>query len=296
MGELRDRMDGDLLLRGVAAVTRAESLRCGRQLAAHCRRSPAALGAEDIRAYLFHLARTLHYSPANLKMHVAALTFLYPVTLNRPEVVERIPYPKVPRTLLDIPSPGEGAKVLAAVRSPKYRMLLFCAYGAGRRVSEACNLCGGDIDDQRRVIHVRSGKGARDRYAILSPVLLDARRQYYRAARPEKPFLFPGNIPGQPVRPEGVQTAVRIALAPSGVSKRITPHTLRHAFAPHSLEAGTDLRIIQVVLGHAPIRTTTRYLHVSTRLIASTRSPLDAIAAEIGQAGAHPEPPPPRQP
>ena len=146
MGELRDRMEGDLLLRGVAAVTRAEYLRCARQLAAHYRRSPAELGAEDLRAYLLHLARTLHYSPANLKMHVAALKFLYTVTLNRPEVVERIPYPKVPRTLLDIPSPAEVAKVLAAVRSPKYRMLLFCAYGAGLRVSEACKRCVGDID------------------------------------------------------------------------------------------------------------------------------------------------------
>lgn len=290
MGELRDRMEGDLLLRGLAEVTRAEYLRCARQFAAHYRRSPAELGAEDVRAYLFHLARTLNYSPANLKMHVAALKFLYTVTLNRPEVVERIPYPKVPRTLLDIPSPTEVAKVLAAVRSPKYRMLLFCAYGAGLRVAEACHLCVGDIDGKRMVIHVRSGKGARDRYAILSPVLLDSLRQYYRAERPEKPLLFPGNIPGQPVRPEGVQTTVRIALAHSGVSKRITPHTLRHAFATHSLEAGTDLRVIQVLLGHANIRTTTRYLHVSTRLIASTRSPLDAIAPEIRDATESDEP------
>lgn len=284
MGELRDRMEGDLLLRGVAAVTRKEYLRCARALAAHYRRSPAELGAEQVRDYLLHLTRNLHYSAANLKMHVAAIKFLYGVTLNRPDVVDRIPYPKVPRTLLDIPSPGEVAKVLAAVRSPKYRVLLFCAYGAGLRVSEACNLCIGDIDDQRMVIHVRGGKGARDRYAMLSPVLLDALRRYYRAERPEKPYLFPGNIAGQPVRPEGVQTAVRIALTHSGVSKRITPHTLRHAFATHSLEAGTDLRVIQVLLGHATIRTTTRYLHVSTRLIASTRSPLDAIAPEMRAA------------
>jgi site-specific recombinase XerD len=214
-------------------------------------------------------------------MRVAALKFLYTVTLNRPEVVARIPYPKVPRVLLDIPSPGEVAKVLGALRAPKYRMLLCCAYGSGLRVSEACNLCIGDLDSQRMVIHVRAGKGGRDRYAMLSPVLLASLRQYYRTERPEKPFLFPGNTPGTPVRPEGVQTALRIALTHSGVSKRITPHTLRHAFATHSLESGTDLRVIQVLLGHATIRTTTRYVHVSTRLIASTRSPLDAIAAQI---------------
>ena len=281
MGQLRDRMEGDLLLKGVAKVTRAEYLRCATQLAAHYRRSPAELGADAVRAYLVHLVDTLHYSPANLKLHVAALKFLYTVTLNRPDVVARIPYPKVPRVLLDIPSPGEVAKVLGALRAPKYRMLLCCAYGSGLRVSEACNLCVGDIDSQRRVLHVRAGKGGRDRYAMLSPVLLDSLRQYYRTERPEKPYLFPGHIPGQPVRPEGVQTALRIALTHSGVSKRITPHTLRHAFATHSLEAGTDLRVIQVLLGHATIRTTTRYVHVSTRLIAATRSPLAAIAPQI---------------
>ena len=229
MGQLRDRMEGDLLLKGLAEVTRAEYLRCATQLAAHYRRSPAELGADAVRAYLVHLVDTLHYSPANLKMHVAALKFLYTVTLNRPDVVERIPYPKVPRVLLDIPSPGEVAKVLGALRSPKYRMLLFCAYGAGLRVSEACNLCIGDLDSQRMVIHVRAGKGGGDRYAMLSPVLLDSLRQYYRTERPEKPFLFPGNTPGKPVRPAGVQTALRIALTHSGVSKRITPHTLRKA-------------------------------------------------------------------
>lgn len=281
MGQLRNRMEGDLLLKGVADATRAEYLRCAFHFAAYYRRSPAELGADEVRAYLLHLTRDLHYSPANLKMQVAALKFLYTVTLNRPDVVARIPYPKVPRTLLDIPSPGEVAKVLGALRAPKYRMVLFCAYGSGLRVSEACNLCIGDLDAQRMVIHVRAGKGGRDRYAMLSPVLLDALRQYYRTERPAKPFLFPGNTPGKPVRPEGVQTALRIALTHSGVSKRITPHTLRHAFATHSLGAGTALRVIQVLLGHATIRTPTRYVHVSTRLIAATRSPLDAIASQI---------------
>ena len=281
MGALRDRMEGDLRLRGLAEVTRSEYLRSVHQFAAYYRRSPAELGAEDIRAYLLHLVQHLHFSPANLKMRVAALKFLYNVTLNRPEVVERIAYPKVPRPLLDIPSPGEVAKVLSTMRSPKHRMVLFCAYGAGLRVSEACGLCVGDIDSKRMVIHVRSGKGGRDRYAMLSPVLLDSLRAYYRAESPDKPYLFPSTVPGKPLPVEGVQTALRIALAHSGVSKRITPHTLRHAFATHSLEAGTDLRVIQVLLGHANIRTTVRYVHVSTRLIASTPSPLDAIAKQI---------------
>lgn len=228
MGALRDRMEGDLRLRGYAEVTRSEYLRSVYQFVAYYRRSSAELGAEDVRAYLLHLTHNLHFSPANLKMRVAALKCLYTITLGRPEVVERIAYPKVPRTLLDIPSPGEVATVLGALKSPSHRLALFCAYGAGLRVSEACGLCVGDIDSQRMVIHVRSGKGGRDRYAMLSPILLDALRQYYRAERPPKPHLFPSAVPGKPLPVEGLQTALRVALARSGVSKRITPHTLRH--------------------------------------------------------------------
>ena len=229
MGALRDRMDGDLRLRGYAEVTRSEYLRSVYQFVAFYRRSPAELGAEEVRAYLLHLAQDLHFQPANLKMRVAAMKFLYTVTLGRPEVVARIAYPKVPRTLLDIPSPGEVAKVLGALAAPRHRLALFCAYGAGLRVSEACGLCVGDLASQRMVIHVRAGKGGRDRYAMLSPVLLDALRQYYRTERPPKPYLFPSAVPGKPLPVEGLQTALRIALAHSGVSKRITPHTLRNA-------------------------------------------------------------------
>jgi site-specific recombinase XerD len=148
-------------------------------------------------------------------------------------------------------------------------------------VSEACKLCVGDIDAQRMVLIVRDGKGGRDRYAILSPVLLDCLRRYYKATRPPLPYLFQGRTPGRPVPVEGVQTALRMALRRSGVAKRITPHSLRHAFATHSLESGTDVRVIQVLLGHAHIRATVRYVHVSTATIAATRSPLDAIATQI---------------
>lgn len=281
MGKLRDRMDGDLRLRGLSAVTRAEYLRCARQFAAHYRVSPEQLGAEEVRRYLLHLVEHLGFSPSNMKIHIAAIKFLYAVTLDRPEVVARVRFPKVPVKLLDIPSPSEVAAVLSELRSPVYRTLLFCAYGAGLRVAEACRLCVGDIDAKRMVLIVRNGKGGRDRYAMLSAVLLDALRQYYRTVRPPQPFLFQGQTAGKPVPVEGVQTALRMALQRSGVAKRVTPHTLRHAFATHSLEAGTDLRVIQTLLGHANIRTTVRYVHVSTATIAKTTSPLDAIAAQI---------------
>ena len=274
-------MDGDLRLRGLSEVTRIEYLRCARQFVAHYHVAPELLGAEDVRRYLLHLVEGLHFSPANMKIHIAAIKFLYTVTLNRPEMVAQVKFPKVPLKLLDIPSPSEVAAVLSELQSPVYRTLLVCAYVAGLRVSEACHLCVGDIDSQRMVIIVRNGKGGRDRYAMLSPVLLDALRTYYRQLRPPQPYLFQGKVPGKPVPVEGVQTALRMALGRSGVSKRITPHTLRHAFATHSLEAGTDLRVIQTLLGHANLRTTVRYVHVSTATIAKTKSPLDVIASQI---------------
>jgi site-specific recombinase XerD len=281
MGQHRDRMDGDLRLRGLSEVTRREYLRCAAHFVAHYRVSPEQLGAEDVRRYLLHLVGDLHFSPSNLKIHIAAIKFLFTVTLDRPEVVERVKFPKVPMKLLDIPSPTEVAAVLWELESRVYRTLLYCAYGTGLRVSEACNLCVGDIDSKRMVIIVRNGKGSRDRYAMLSPVLLEVLRSYYRQLRPPQPYLFQGKVPGRPVPAQGVQTALRMALRRSGVCKRITPHTLRHAFATHSLESGTDLRVIQTLLGHANIRATVRYVHVSTTTISKTPSPLDAIASQI---------------
>jgi len=277
MGEMRQRMEGDLRLKGYAEATRSEYLRCVRALAAHYYRSPAELSTDQVRDYLLFLVREKGISPSNQKMHVAAIKFFYTVTVGKPGIVESIPYPRVPRPLLDIPSPQEVATVLDALESSKHRLLLSCAYAAGLRVNEACTLCVGDLDSKRMVIHIRNGKGGRDRYAMLSPVLLEALRQYWKQFRPPLPHLFPGAKPGAPICPEAVRKALRAALRESGVSKRITPHTMRHAFATHLLEAGTDLRVIQVLLGHASIRTTTRYVHVSTKVIARTRSPLDDL-------------------
>lgn len=297
MGTILDRMDGDLRLRGLSEVTREEYLRRIKHFLAHHEVAPEQIGAEDVRRYMLHLTDTLRIGPANQKTTIAAIKFLYNITLDMPEVVARMRFPKVPQKLLDIPSPTEVAAVLAKLDSPVYRTLLFCAYGAGLRVSEACRLCVGDIDSKRMVIIVRDGKGGRDRYAVLSPTLLDALRTYYRQVRPPQPYLFQGKFPGRPVPVEGVQTALRAALHRSGVSKRITPHTLRHAFATHSLEAGTDLRVIQTLLGHTSIHSTVRYVHVSTRTISKARSPLDAIAPTIdpklapkGESGSAPKP------
>ena len=281
MGTILDRMDGDLRLLNRCEVTRREYGRRIKQFLAFFDVPPAELGAEDIRRYMLYLSEDRGVGPANLKPSIAALKFLYAHTLDQPEVVARVRFPKVPRPLLQIPTPGEVAAVLAEVTSIVHRMVLFCAYGAGLRISEACKLCVGDIDSERMVIIVRKGKGGRDRYAVLSPVLLQALRGYYRQVRPPKPLLFHSRNAGRPIPVEGVQTALRMALGRSGVSKRITPHTLRHAFATHSLEAGTDLRIVQTLLGHISIHSTVRYVHVSTRTISKAQSPLDAIAKDI---------------
>lgn len=192
MGQLRDRMDGDLRLKGYSAVTRYHYVRCARRFAAHYRKSPAALGEAEIRAFLLHLIHEQQAKPATVRMHVAALKFLYGITLQRPEVVARIPWPQVPEHLPDILTAAEIVQVLHAVHLLKHRVVLMIAYGAGLRISEVCSLEVGDIDSQRMVIHVRAGKGAKDRYVMLSERLLAVLREYWRLTTPPGSVLFPG--------------------------------------------------------------------------------------------------------
>lgn len=180
MGQLRDQMDGDLRLKGCSSHTRYHYLRCARSFAAHYKKSPAALGEAEIHAFLLHLIHARKAKPATVRMYVAALKFLYATTLRRPEVVARIPWPKGPERLPDILSATEIVQLLQAVRSLKHRVVLMIAYGAGLRISEACSLQVGDIDSQRMVIHVRRGKGAKDRYVMLSERLLAVLREYWR--------------------------------------------------------------------------------------------------------------------
>jgi site-specific recombinase XerD len=281
MAQLRARMEEDLRLRCYRPGTRAEYLRCAGHFAAHFGRSPTTLGEAEVRAFLLHLLET-GKGPTVVKMHVAGLKFLYGVTLRRPEEVVRIPWPKVRRRLPDILSGSEVARVLAAVVRRKYRMVLMAAYGAGLRVSEACSLCVGDIDSKRGLIHVRDGKRGRDRYVMLPERLLLGLREYWRIEHPVDQRLFPGRGPGRCVSPEAVRDALRGAVAECGLTKRVTVHTLRHSFATHLLEGGTDLRTIQELLGHNSIRTTVGYLHVSAARIGRTRSPLDVLGTPDG--------------
>jgi site-specific recombinase XerD len=224
-------------------------------------------------------------SPATVKMHVAAIRFLYTVTLRRPKVVERLHFPKVPIRLPDILSLQEIERLLAAINEPMYRAVAMAAYGAGMRISEACRLHTTDIDSQRGVIHIRLGKRRRDRCVMLSPVLLTALREYWKLYRPTPPVLFPSKKPNSYVNADTVRQALRRTQQKAGITKRTTPHSLRHAFATHLLEDGADISTIQVLLGHGSIRSTARYTQVSTRHIAQTKSPLDRLSQGGAQHG-----------
>lgn len=282
MGQYRDRMAEDLKLRAYRPSTCDHYIRCTRHFVAHFMRSPEELGEQEVRTFLIHLIEQRKVNPAYLKMYVAAIKFFYTHTLRRPEEVARIPWPKVPRPLPDILSGTEVMRLLEAVDSIKHRAVLMTAYGAGMRIVEACSLQVADIDSTRGLIHIRDGKRGRDRYVMLSQRLLVFLRAYWKRTRPPEPWLFPGQKPDRPITDTAVRTALHHAAQAVGLRKRITPHLMRHSFATHLLETGTDIRTIQVLLGHGSIRTTARYAQVSTTYVGRAKSPLDLIGTPQG--------------
>ena len=285
MGQLRDRMEQDLILRGLAPSTRKVYLLYCRKFAAHYRRNPQELGEAEIRAFLLHLIQVEQAEYATYRQVVAALQFLYRVTLGREGEVDHIPFPKHPRQPLPRVLSADRLQVLfAALRSPKYRALFATCYGAGLRVGEACRLKVEDIDSRRRVLRVQHGKGAKERYTVLSPRLLRILRAYWRIARPAD-WLFPGPRPEAPITPETAALVFRRARDQAGLGPWCTTHVLRHSFATHLLEAGTDLVVIQALLGHRSIQTTAIYTHVSTERISQVTSPLERLPIEILPSG-----------
>ena len=277
MGQLRDRMEQDLKLKGVSPATIRNYLLYCRKFAAFFMRSPEDLGAAEVRTFLLHQIEVEQLAYASYRQVYAALKFLYNVTLKRPEAVKGISHPKRPKTLPVILSPEEVLRILAAVRSVKHKAIMATAYAAGLRISEVCGLRLADIDSQRRRLHIRAGKGKKDRYVMLGESLLALLRQYYQAARPEGEYLFPGQKPQRHITPSAVRQVLQKVIRQTGLAKRVTMHTLRHCFATHLLEAGTDIRILQVLLGHSSIRTTLRYTHITDRLVQKLVSPLDMI-------------------
>lgn len=278
MGQLRDRMVHDLELAGYVEQTRRVYLNSIRDFAAYHRRSPALLGADDVRAWVDKLMTDGTISPQRIRQHLAALKFLYTKTLWKPENVSFLSWPSDPKRLPAVLSVEEVERLLSAFTEPRYRVFFTLVYATGLRVSEACRLETRDIQAARGVIHVRpeNAKRKRERYVMLSARLLRILRAYWSETRPAAPWVF-STRNGTPVDPDTVRKALRLAVKKAGIEKKATPHILRHSFATHLLDSGTELRIIQVLLGHSSIKTTTRYAHVSTALIAKTQSPLDRL-------------------
>ena len=278
MGKLREQMVADLRLRNYASKTEQEYVRCASKFVEHFMRSPEEMGYDEIREFLLHLIEVRKVSPSVHKMYVAAIRFLYHVTLNRPEEVERIPFPKVPNTLPDVLSRQELLALFQAVRSIKYRAIIVTAYATGMRISEVCRLRSqGDIDSERMLIHIRSAKGQKDRYVMLSKQLVILLHEYQKHVPPQGIYLFPGKSPDKPITPASVYRVFNSAARHAELPKDVTFHCLRHSFATHLLEDGTGLRVIQALLGHASIRTTCRYTRVSADLIGRCKSPLDSM-------------------
>lgn len=281
MTKLRQRMTEDMQVRNLSPHTRASYLQQVALFAQHFQKSPEGLGPEAIRSYQVFLANDKKLAPSSICIAVAALRFLYRTTLKRNWTLEEvIPLPKKPKKLPIILSPQEVLTFLGCVEKINQRAILTTCYAAGLRISEAVRLRATDIDSQRMVIRVEQGKGQKDRYVMLSPQLLETLRNYWRAVRP-KDWLFPGDLPEKHITKDAVENACHKARGISGIGKPITPHSLRHAFAVHLLESGTDIRTIQLLLGHRSLVTTAQYLRMATSKVCATTSPLDLLPRPI---------------
>jgi len=277
LSSLRQKMIEDLRVRNYSPRTLDTYVRCVAAFAKHFGRSPSDLGAEHVRQWQVHLVEGKKASASARNQHAAALRFLYSVTLEQKIPFEQIPYARPGKKLPVVPSPTELGRLFAAVANLKHRTVLFTLYAAGLRLSEGLSLRIADIDGQRGLIRVRAGKGNKDRYTILSPTLLEAQRAYWRAYRP-KGWLFPGQEAREPLTANTIQRVCIRAREKAGITKPISAHTLRHSFATHLLESGTDLRTIQQLLGHTSLSTTSIYLHVAVAALQRTERTTDLLA------------------
>jgi site-specific recombinase XerD len=283
-------MTEDMQVRNLALNTQTSYVQQVSLFARHFNKSPEQLGPEDIRTYQVYLTNEKKLAPGSVLIAVAALRFLYRVSLQKDWTFQDIiPAPKKPQKLPVVLSTQEVLQFLGCVGGTKHRAILTTCYAAGLRISEAVRLKPTDIDSQRMVIRVDQGKGQKDRYVMLSARLLEILRSWWRLEKPRQ-WLFPSDIPGRHISKDAVEQACQKARRLSGIRKPITPHGLRHAFAVHLLEAGTDVRTIQLLLGHRSLATTARYLRIATTKVCSTSSPLDLLP--------HPVPvePPPAPP
>jgi site-specific recombinase XerD len=265
----------DMKIRNMSPLTQAAYVRAVKNFSAFFGRSPDKLTFEDVRTYQLHLiSRGLQAQTVN--QIICALRFFYAVTLRKPEARTELPLARRADILPAVLAPEEVVRFLDAVADVKYRAAFTTIYAAGLRVSEVASLSVADIDSARMVIHIRQGKGRKDRYVMLSEQLLGILRAYWRVERP-KDSLFPGPDPDRPVTPRSLQRACREAADAAGLGKRVTVHTLRHCFATHLLERGVDIRVIQDLLGHRHITSTSRYARVAVNTIRQIQSPLEHL-------------------
>lgn len=284
--DLRQRMIEDMTVRGFSAKTQHDYLRVVTRFAAFLERSPISATAEDVRRFQVEQREAGMPAPA-MNSHVAALRFFFTTTIDRPDLSRRLIRTPYPRKLPTVLSPDEVARLLAATTCIKHRAAVAVAYGAGLRVAEVAALKVGDIDSERMLIRVERGKGGRYRNAMLSSDLLVLLRAWWKEGRRQGAmlpggWLFPGQNPVRPIATRQLARVVDDAARAAGIAKRVSPHTLRHSFATHLLEDGVDIRVIQVLLGHAKLDSTALYTKVATRTVRTVTSPLDRIAGLIG--------------
>jgi site-specific recombinase XerD len=273
MGTLRDQMQADLQLKGITPRTQKDYLREVSNLAKYFDKSPEELGEKEIKEYLVHLLKDRKISGGTYKYYVSGIKFLYRTTLKREGVVDAIQYPKSRRKLPVVLDLSEVEALLSVTENLKHKAILMITYSSGLRISEAARLKITDIDSKRMMVRVQQGKGGKDRYSILSQTALECLRQYWRKYRP-KEWLFEGNKGGH-ISISSIHQIFHAAKKRAGITKPASVHTLRHSFATHLVEAGTNLHHIQLLLGHRSPNTTTGYLHVSRLNLAQVTSPLD---------------------
>ena len=279
MSPLRRRMIEDMTIRKLAPKTQHDYVQRVKNFAAFLGRSPDTASFEDVRRYQLHLAASGAGVPTR-NQNVATLRFFFRVTLRRHDIVEHTTFIREPRKLPVVLSPQQVARLLNAAPGLKYKAALSVAYGAGLRAAEVVALKVSDIDSGRMIVRVEQGKGGKDRNVMLSASLLELLRTWWRAARP-KGWLFPGRDPVQPMTTRQLRRACHAAAQMAGIDKRVSLHTLRHSFATHLLEQNVDVRVIQVLLGHAKLDTTALYTQVATKTISQVMSPLEHIALQL---------------
>ena len=276
---LRQRLIDDMRARRFSEDTKRDYVRNVRKFAAFLGRSPNTATSEDLQRFQLHMAQQ-QVGPSTINAAITALRFFFTVTLEKPDLVRPLRLVTEPRRTPVVLSPEEVARLLEAAPGLKYKAALSVAYGAGLRVSEVANLKVSDIDSGRMTLRVEQGKGQRDRAVMLSPRLLQLLREWWKAARPQV-WLFPGQNPINPITPRQINRAVTAVKDLAGITKRVSPHTLRHSFATHLLEQGADIRVIQVLLGHAKLETTALYTRVAASTVRDVKSPLDGLKLNL---------------